>query len=62
MKQNNIVKSLMFSFLFLLSLTMAAQTIKGKVTDASGGTLPYMNIVQKGTTNGTVTDDNGEFS
>ncbi|PQB03120.1 TonB-dependent receptor [Polaribacter filamentus] len=62
MKLNNILKNLMFSFLFLLSLTMAAQTIKGKVTDASGGTLPYMNVVQKGTTNGTVTDDNGEFT
>jgi iron complex outermembrane receptor protein len=62
MKQNNFLKNLMFSFLFLLSLTMAAQTIKGKVTDASGGTLPYMNVVQKGTTNGTVTDDNGEFT
>ena len=62
MKQNNILKNLMFSFLFLLPLTMAAQTIKGKVTDASGGTLPYMNVVQKGTTNGTVTDDNGEFT
>tara|TARA_R110001592_G_scaffold70341_2_gene215654 strand:- start:1041 stop:3938 length:2898 start_codon:yes stop_codon:yes gene_type:complete len=62
MKQNNILKNLMLSFLFLLPLTMAAQTIKGKVTDASGGTLPYMNVVQKGTTNGTVTDDNGEFT
>jgi iron complex outermembrane receptor protein len=62
MKQNNFLKNLMFSFLFLLPLTMAAQTIKGKVTDASGGTLPYMNVVQKGTTNGTVTDDNGEFT
>lgn len=62
MKQNDILKTLMFSFLFLLPLIMAAQTIKGKVTDSSGGALPYMNVVEKGTTNGTVTDDNGEFS
>jgi iron complex outermembrane receptor protein len=52
----------MVSFMFLLPLLMAAQTIKGKVTDASGNTLPYMNVVQKGTANGTVTDDNGEFT
>ncbi|PQJ76622.1 TonB-dependent receptor [Polaribacter glomeratus] len=62
MKQNNILKTFLFSILFLLPLVMAAQTIKGKVTDASGGTLPYMNVVVKGTTNGTVTDDNGEFT
>jgi len=62
MKQNNILKTFMVSFMFLLPLLMAAQTIKGKVTDASGNTLPYMNVVQKGTANGTVTDDNGEFT
>jgi iron complex outermembrane receptor protein len=62
MKQNNILKTFMVSFLFLLPLIMAAQTIKGKVTDSSGNTLPYMNVVQKGTANGTVTDDNGGFS
>ncbi len=52
----------MFSLLLILPLTMVAQTIKGKVTDKSGEALPYMNVLEKGTANGTTTDDNGEFS
>jgi iron complex outermembrane receptor protein len=62
MKQKNLNQFLMFTFLFLLPLTMAAQTIRGKVTDASGVSLPYMNVLVKGTTNGTTTNDSGEFS
>ena len=41
---------------------MSAQTIKGKVTDNTGEALSFMNVVEKGTTNGTTTDENGEFS
>jgi len=48
--------------MFMLPLGLLAQTIKGKVTDESGQPVPYMNVVQKGTTNGTTTNDNGEFS
>lgn len=38
------------------------QTIKGKVTDASGQPVPGVNIVEKGTTNGVQTDFDGNFS
>lgn len=62
MKQKKLNNFLMLSFLLLLPLTMAAQTIKGKVIDASGEALPFMNVVVSGTTNGTTTDDNGEFN
>ncbi len=62
MKQKNLQKFLLFSLLLLLPLTMVAQTVKGKVTDVSGEGLPYMNVVEKGTSNGVVSDDNGEFS
>jgi iron complex outermembrane receptor protein len=62
MKQKNLTKILMFSFLFLLPLAMLAQTINGKVTDKSGRTLPYMNVLVKGTSTGTTTNDTGEFS
>ena len=62
MKQKNLFKILTISFLLFLPLSLAAQTIKGKVTDTSGEALPYMNVLQKGTSNGTTTDNNGEFS
>ena len=52
----------MFFFLFLLPVGLMAQTIKGKVTDKSGITLPYMNVVEKGTKNGATTNSSGEFS
>ena len=38
------------------------KNITGKVTDSSGGALPGVSIVVKGTTTGTITDDNGSFS
>jgi iron complex outermembrane receptor protein len=62
MNRKKLTKLLMFSFLFFLPFAMVAQTIKGKVIDASGEALPYMNVVVKGTTNGTTTDNKGEFA
>ena len=53
---------LFFSFLLFLPLGIMAQTINGKVTDASATTLPYMNVVEKGTKNGATTNVSGEFS
>lgn len=38
------------------------ETIKGKVTDISGSSLPGVSIVVKGTTTGTITDANGNYS
>ncbi|TXD53490.1 MULTISPECIES: TonB-dependent receptor [unclassified Polaribacter] len=62
MKQKNLLKFLVFSFMFTLPFALAAQTIKGKVTDSYGEGLPYINIVEKGTSNGTSTNDAGTFS
>jgi Outer membrane receptor for ferrienterochelin and colicins len=62
MKHTKLREFLLFTVLLLAPLVVAAQQIKGKVTSTSGEALPYMNVVQKGTTNGTTTDDNGEFS
>ncbi|MBZ4192482.1 SusC/RagA family TonB-linked outer membrane protein [Niabella beijingensis] len=36
--------------------------VKGVVTDEAGAPLSGVNIVEKGTTNGTTTDENGSFS
>lgn len=38
------------------------RTITGKVTDSRGESLPGVSVVVKGTTNGTITDINGNFS
>ena len=62
MKQKYLLKFCTIAFLFMLPLGLMAQSIKGKVTDSSGEGLPYMNVVEKGTTNGTTTNDHGEFT
>jgi TonB-dependent starch-binding outer membrane protein SusC len=38
------------------------RTVSGKVTDTGGEPLPGVNILVKGTTQGTVTNSNGEYS
>ena len=45
------------------TLTFAQQiTITGKVTDIQGNPIPWTNIYEKGTTNGTTTDDDGKYT
>lgn len=52
-----------FSFVFVLSTAWAQErNISGKVTSSEdGAALPGVNVVLKGTTNGTVTDVDGNF-
>ncbi len=38
------------------------KSVSGKVTDSSGGALPGVTVVVKGTTNGTITNANGNYS
>jgi TonB-dependent starch-binding outer membrane protein SusC len=53
-----------FLVLMLLSSGAMAQdlTVKGKVLDETGAGMPGVNIVVKGTTNGTTSDENGGFT
>ncbi|MFD1316413.1 SusC/RagA family TonB-linked outer membrane protein [Namhaeicola litoreus] len=67
MKDNFFKKHLMkvsFFIFFLLSISIQAQlvTVKGKVTELDGIGLPGVNIIQKGTSNGVVTDLGGNYS
>lgn len=65
MNQNSPPNVKMF-FLFLLislpGLVFSQTTIKGKVTDEGGKTVPFVNVIEKGTSNGTISDGDGNFS
>ncbi|MEZ4971905.1 MAG: SusC/RagA family TonB-linked outer membrane protein [Cyclobacteriaceae bacterium] len=53
---------LCFSFAFVLSAWAQERVVSGKITASEdGSTLPGVNVVLKGTTNGTVTDVDGNF-
>lgn len=43
-------------------ISQSSKTIRGKVTDNSGVPIIGANVVEKGTTNGTITDVEGNFS
>lgn len=45
-----------------LSTVQQQKNVTGKVTDSSGASLPGATVVVKGTTNGTITDANGNYS
>jgi TonB-dependent starch-binding outer membrane protein SusC len=42
-------------------LWIQTNSVGGKITDETGSPLPGVNILEKGTTNGTVSDSNGDF-
>jgi TonB-linked SusC/RagA family outer membrane protein len=53
---------LCFSFAFVLHAWAQDRVVSGKVTSTEEGTpLPGVNVVLKGTTNGTVTDSDGNY-
>ena len=64
MKSNNLSK-IVFMLLFLyVPIIAAAQkvSVSGTVTDMAGSPLPGVSIIEKGTTTGTISDIDGNFS
>lgn len=58
-------KSLLLAWMLLaipLLLFSQSRRLTGTVTDDKGEPLPAVSVIQKGTPNGTVTDQNGSFS
>ena len=43
-------------------ISQQQKSVSGKVTDSSGSPLPGVSVILKGTTNGTITDTNGNYS
>jgi TonB-linked SusC/RagA family outer membrane protein len=64
MRKNLLFKMLPIFFMLLTSMAWAQErTVSGKVTSIDDGTgLPGVNVLIKGTTNGTVTDSDGKYS
>lgn len=53
----------MFFFLAAAGVMYAQQSVSGKITDSSTGeSIPGANVLEKGTSNGTVTDIDGNYS
>jgi len=55
-------KILMVLILLFSSTILFAQEVSGTVTDNSGVTLPGVNVLEKGTNNGTITNLDGKYS
>ena len=53
---------LMFACLFWAGITFAQEQIKGRIVDTQGEAIIGVTVVQEGTTNGTITDIDGNFS
>ncbi len=60
MMKKNIIYTMFFIGTIFFGGSLFAQTVKGIVSDANG-TLPGVNVIIKGTTNGTVTDFDGNY-
>lgn len=60
---SKLMRGILFTFLWTLSLCVLAQnnTVRGTVTDANGEPLIGVTIQVQGTSNGTVTDMDGNF-
>ena len=59
-----IFRNILVSLIFLLggaAILNAQPTVRGQVTDADGFPLPGVAVLVSGTTNGTLTDDNGYY-
>ena len=47
--------------LFIPIITWSQTTVSGKIIDAKGEGIPFVTILEDGTSNGSTTDENGNF-
>ncbi|MDJ0645077.1 MAG: SusC/RagA family TonB-linked outer membrane protein [Flavobacteriaceae bacterium] len=62
MKHKLRIKKVLFFAMLFLPLSLLAQTITGTITDTQGQPIPFANVIEKGTSNGTTADGDGNFS
>jgi TonB-dependent starch-binding outer membrane protein SusC len=61
-KWTRIFLSLVFLMVLSTGMAFAQKPISGKVIDESGAAVPGVSVVVKGTTNGTITDAEGNYT
>lgn len=61
MKQNNFNYRVLLFFLILPFWMVAQVSLSGKVSGNDGDSIPFVNVIEKGTSNGTTTDIDGNF-
>src|SRR5659263_416749 len=62
-KWTRMLFSLVFLMVLMTGIAFAQQkSISGKISDQSGAMIPGASVIIKGTTTGTVTDNNGKFT
>ena len=63
MMKRKLLKAILLCFFVVMTHNLFAQNIvTGSVKDDTGQFLPGVSVIVKGTTNGTVTDNDGKFS
>ena len=62
MKLNSVFRSLALAALLVMGMTVEARVISGTVTDQTGETVISASVMVKGTTIGTVTDFDGNYT
>lgn len=62
MKQNNIKFKVLLFFMIFPMIAFAQVSLSGKIMNDKGDTVPFANIIEKGTSNGTTSDMDGNFS
>lgn len=62
MRKSNFKLELLFCLLLFPAFMMAQVELSGAVKNERGNTVPFANVVEKGTNNGTTTDIDGNFS
>lgn len=63
-RPNHLLRSLfmLLALICISAATYAQKQVSGKVTDGQGQTLPGVNVIEKGTTNGTISDIDGVYN
>ena len=63
MKQNHPLLKMVFLLLFSIPCTLLAQSVvTGVISDSGNNPIPFVNVIEKGTSNGTTSDFDGNYS